>query len=336
MSGLHWTCVGVFLGGYLAGAQLAGAEEDSAGRAAAKPWNRGVSVDTREKARQHFLEGNRLFNVPLFAQAAEKYKEALALWQHPAFYYNLGIAQLNLVQPIEAYASLDRALLYGPDGLGEREYRQAREYLERLEQQLGHVVVACDEAGAEVTMDGRYLFTGPGRYQGVVAPGRHQVVASKQGRIPETAYIELSPGQRAELTLVLRAPDRIETERHGPAWVPWASMAAGAALISMGSYLDWRSSQALDDFDADFNQRCPRGCTDTEVPDLTSRLDSTETAKSVALGLYVGGGLVLAGSAALLYVNRERVVRTQVRDGGLSLAPVLRPDSVGITARSRF
>ena len=301
-----------------------------------KPWSRGVSMAQRRAARALFLEGNRFLQVPLFAQAADKYREALALWPHPAFHYNLAIAQLNLVQPIDAYESLARAMAYGPSALGEREHRQAEEYRRRLAQQLGRIAVACDEPGAEVTLDGQRLFTGPGRHEGVVLPGEHQVVARKPGRIPETRQLVLSPGERAEVALVLRRPDRVETTRYLPAWVPWLGVGAGAALLSAGGYMDRQSTQSLAKFDDTFDRQCPRGCTPGEVPALAVEIDRAEAQKQTALGLYIGSGLVLAGSAAMLYINRERVVRGEARAGALSLVPVVGPRTAGLAAWGRF
>ena len=42
-----------------------------------KPWNHGVPIATRQAARELFLEGNRLFYIPLYTRAAEKYLAAL-------------------------------------------------------------------------------------------------------------------------------------------------------------------------------------------------------------------------------------------------------------------
>lgn len=349
-----WTCMGLVLALMLAWFPAAHAQEageqsvpeagDTAadvpgnmpGSAADKPWNHGVNIEQRKRARALFLEGNRLLQVPLFAQAADKYKQALALWPHPAFHYNLAIAQLNLVQPIDAYESLLQAMQYGPEALGASEHAQAQEYRQRLEQQLGRVGVACDEPGAEVTLDGQRLFTGPGRYEGVVLPGEHQVVASRPGRIPETRQVVLSPGERTEIALVLRMPDRVETTRYLPAWVPWVGVGVGAALLSGGGYLDRQSSRSLAQFDATFDRQCPRGCTPGEVPALATEVEEAEAQKRMALGLYIGGSLVLAGSAALLYLNRERVVRSKTRPSALSLVPVLSPGAAGLAAWGRF
>jgi hypothetical protein len=37
-----------------------------------------------------------------------------------------------------------------------------------------------------VSLDGKELFMAPGRYEGVVEPGGHEVVARKPGRTPAT------------------------------------------------------------------------------------------------------------------------------------------------------
>ena len=47
-----------------------------------------------------FLEGNRLFKIPLFTRAAEKYIAAIEKWTHPALYFNLALTQLNLGQDL--------------------------------------------------------------------------------------------------------------------------------------------------------------------------------------------------------------------------------------------
>ena len=57
-----------------------------------RPWVEGVPQETRIAANRIFLEANSLMREGLFARAAEKYREALALWDHPGFHYNLAIA----------------------------------------------------------------------------------------------------------------------------------------------------------------------------------------------------------------------------------------------------
>ena len=304
--------------------------------AAEKPWNHGVSLATRQAASKLFDEGYRFLTIPLFARAAEKFQEALTLYQHPAIYFNLALAQLNLVQPVEAYESFGRAMTHGAEPIGDVPYGQAEEYRRRLEQQLGHVEVTCEQPGAAVTMDGRPLFTGPGRWQGVVVPGEHQILASADGFIPATERVVVSAGERSTTVLTLQRPMRSVTVRHMPAWIPWASLGLGATVLGVGGYFDRASNRSLAAFDDLVTGRCPRGCTPEIAPELPPRHASAERERHAALGFYLAGGVVLAGSAALLYMNRERVVSRAAVEDSVSFQPWLAPDSAGIAAQGRF
>jgi tetratricopeptide (TPR) repeat protein len=301
-----------------------------------KPWNRGVPMETRLRARALYHEGNSYLNIPLFAQAAEKYQEALALYPHPAIYFNLALAQLNLVQPVESYQSFARALEHGPGPLGEAHYRRGLQYVERLEQQLGRIEVTCDQPGAAVTMDGRPLFTGPGRWQGVVVPGEHQILASADGFIPATRRVVVSAGERGAIALMLQRPERTETERYLPAWIPWASLGVGAAVLGMGNYMQRRADRASDAFNRAFQGECPRGCEPDDAPEIQRGLDDAQSQRRNAVRLYVAGGAIVTLGAALLYINRERVVRREAREDELAVTPMFGPRTVGVHAWIRF
>ena len=64
-----------------------------------RPWAKGVSKERQEAAWEVFREGNALLKDSLFAKAADKYREALKSWDHPAIHYNLALALVNLDQP---------------------------------------------------------------------------------------------------------------------------------------------------------------------------------------------------------------------------------------------
>jgi tetratricopeptide (TPR) repeat protein len=301
------------------------------------PWGQGVPDADRDRAIAIFLEANVLLEDTLFGRAAAKYEEALKLWDHPAFHYNLALARIHLDQPIAAYENLEQAVRYGPEPLNSQDrYEHARRYLELLRNQLAHVEVTCDEPGAKVTLDGKPLFTAPGRQQVLVLPGGHQIVASAPDRIPVTEQPVLAPGQQATVALVLQRPARTVTERYMPAWIPWASLGLGAAVLGVGGYFDRASNRSLTAFDGLVTERCPRGCTPEIAPELAPRHASAERERHAALGFYLAGGVVLAGSAALLYINRERVVSRATDESSVSFQPWLAPDSAGIAAQGRF
>lgn len=302
----------------------------------ARPWVEGVPFEVRLEANRIFLEGNQLMREGLFLQATERYQTALAGWDHPGFHYNLAIAQINLDQPIAAYESLQRAVRYGAAPFGPDKLEQAESFLTLLRNQLAHVEVTCDEPGAKVTLDGKPLFTAPGRHQALVLPGGHQIVASAPGRIPATEQVVLAPGQRAAVALVLHKPERTVTVRYMPAWIPWASLGVGAAVLGVGRSVEQRADRKTADFNEAFHDKCPRGCEREEAPELYVRFDDARSEQRDALRLYMAGAAALTISAALLYVNRERVVRRDALEDTVSVNPMLMPDAAGISAQIRF
>jgi hypothetical protein len=316
-----------------------------------RPWAERVPEAGQNQARVIFARANQSMKDGLFAQAAAEYKETLALWDHPGAHYNLGLAQLSLDQPIEAYESLGKALRFGPAPLlGKEKYEQAQRHRERLEKQLARIEVVCEEEGAEVTLNGEHVFTGPGRYEAMVRPGGHQLVASKVARLTATELAVLSPGDHGRYELVLVLPPFMAAERRWAAWKPWVVVGAGAIVVAGASYLDYHSSQAFDRFDAEFDRLCRDGCPGDEVPRaLRDELAGTEREQRVAQVSYAVGGAVLITGVALVYANRERLVRRsgqerKERAARVSprpaidavLRPVFTPGLAGLQAELRF
>jgi hypothetical protein len=320
-----------------------GLSGDDATASEDRPWSKGVPLERRQAARAIFLEGNELIKDTLFARAADKYREAIELWDHPAFHYNLAIAQINLDQPIEAYRSLKQAMRHGEAPLGTNRFEQTRNYLKLLESQLARLEVICDEPGTEVSVDGKPWFVGPGRHEDLVRPGEHQLLASKTGRVPRAQKIVLSPGQVESIRLSTAALGDVVEERRWDAWKPWSVVGAGTAVILAGGVVHWRSAANFGDFDtrveelscsAD-DQPVTRGCkADQVTPDLKQTLDRARLQQRVAVSAYMTGGAILGTGLVLVYLNRAQVRETP--DTALSLHPLLSPSILGIGARVQF
>jgi tetratricopeptide (TPR) repeat protein len=325
-----------------AAAATGAADEDA-------PWNEGVDLDKRRAARAVFLEANTLARKRFFASAAAKYRQALELWPHPAFAYNLALAQLQLDQPIEAHASLERAVAHGPGPLGDR-YDQARQQIARIESELGSIEVTCAEPGARVMLDGKLVFTGPGTYRGVVRPGAHQVVAIRRGLSPVVEQPVVSPGEHGRVTLAFEYPETevIVRKRRWAAWKSYAVVGAGAALVLAGGALDWHSTRLFDAYDRDFLKACPPpdSC---ELPlGLEERRARAEREQRLAVIGYAAGGTALAAGAVLAWFGRERSHRERVRvapdsetgpaasAATSSVVPLIAPGVIGVNAGFRF
>jgi hypothetical protein len=173
-----------------------------------------------------------------------------------------------------------------------------------------------------------------------VSPGRHQLVATGPGLVPDTRQVAVSQGERVRHVL---APLPIEesmirTERRWAVWKPWAAVGASAVFFAGAAYFDHTSSQEFDRFDRAFSQRCGDGCGDAVVPAAwVEDLHRAETEQRIALTLYVTGGAVLATGAVLVFLNRERIIRVSADDAAdVALLPVLSPRGAGLSAAFRF
>ena len=196
----------------------------------------------------------RVSRVPLFAQAAEKYTTALSQWKHPGFYFNLALAQLNLGQEIEARENLEKALQHGEEPLGAEEFKEAQKQLQEVERQLGRIHISCQTPGAEVTMDGVTLFTGPGSYQGWAKAKTHELTAKKQGYLSEARRVTVSFGQLQDIELKLVTLSEAEdTSRRWATWKPWSVVAAGSAVAAAGGVLHALAFRNFNAYDKSFS-----------------------------------------------------------------------------------
>lgn len=306
-----------------------------------RPWSEGVPLEKRQRAYELFMEGNSIIKEGFFGKAADKYKEAAALWDHPAFHYNLGITQMNLDQLIDAYDRFLAARKHGPRPITKEKFDQAQKYLDMLRKQLGEIEVICNEPGAEVAVDGKPLFAGPGRQRVMVRPGGHRAEATKRGYLPGTEQIVLNPGDSKRVTVTPQLPEHLATVRRWPQWIPWAVAGAGAVVLAGAGVMDHRSSRLFDQFDAGFGVECPGyiGCQAGKVPiELRAQLDGARTWQWAARATYLVGGLAVTTSAALLFLNRERIVRERrpAETGDMSWHPMLTPQGAGVSAHLRF
>ena len=312
-----------------------------------RPWFHGTTEAQRKRGRDIFLEGNKLIAIPAYARAAAKFREAIEVWENPAFHYNLAIAQINLLQGQKAYQSLKKAIRFGAQPLGEDKHESALEFMRSLESQLSRVKVTCEQDGVIVTLDGKPLFACPGNYIGFMQPGAHQLVARKDGYNTENRELVGSPGEEVQVDLRLYKPDQVLTVRKWAAWKPWAVVAGGAALLAGSAYFDFSSSSGFDDFDGAFLERCPMGCQSDQIPvEFNDQLDSARGQQNIARITYTIGGLAMITGVALLYVNRERVIRIKGErpdaepapsiSERVSVTPVVTQTQVGISTSIDF
>jgi tetratricopeptide (TPR) repeat protein len=300
------------------------------------PWNKGVPQANRAAAREVFLEGNRLFKIPLFSRAVEKYSEALDKWKHPAFYFNLAIAQINLGQWLEARDNLEQAMKYGAEPLRADRFDEARKQLVEVEHHLGRIHVRCPTPGAEVTLDAVTLFTGPGQREIWVTASPHEVTAKKADYGTQARRVPVAPGAQETVDLSLR---KMVEDRPWSIWKPWAVVAAGAAVAAASGVVHGFSAHNFSAYDSGFGKLpcAAMGCNQQQIdqsdPQLSKRLDRARTEQRIAVGGYIAGGAIMAAGAALVYFNRPRLMeREDATSGasGVALVPMVSGDTLGV------
>jgi hypothetical protein len=301
-----------------------------------RPWAQGVSPEQQQAAMALFQSANALLKESVFVQAVEKYRAALETWKHPAIHYNLALALMNLDQPVEVHEQLVEALRYGPAPLENEKYEYARNYKTLMERQLARVDISCDTPGATVTMDGQTLFVAPGRYSGLVRPGAHSIVATKQGFLPTDQSRTLLPGETAALQLkMFTSDDLIEYRRKWAAWMPWVVAGAGVAVGAGSGWLHLQARDNLRLLDAGVTQ-CG-GCFLT--PSLDATLSRGNTYQTLAIGGYAVGGAALLTGAVLVYLNQPQPFRidpSQKKLEVVGVAPLIGGGTGGILTTFRF
>jgi tetratricopeptide (TPR) repeat protein len=307
------------------------------------PWSQGVPIADRAAARDLFREGNQLIRFLRPAKAVEKYEAALARWKHPAFHYNLALAQRSLDKEVEARASFERALRYGKEGLGEEEYQEAQKQLGELTRQLGRIRVTCRLAGAEVTLDGVTLFTGPGSYEGWAKATGHELTARKTGYMPVARQVTVSPGELQDVDLkLITLSEAADASRRWAVWKPWLVVAVGGAVAAAGGVLHRSASGNFDRFDRRVEQRCtvpepglPPGCPkdDPALRELDPILSRAERQRKIVMGSYIAGGSLITAGVLLLYLNRTRLETRGFSDqlaGTVGVIPLVSERTLGV------
>ncbi|HET9931607.1 MAG TPA: hypothetical protein VFQ35_12995 [Polyangiaceae bacterium] len=315
-------------------------KEDASGPSGAvnaRPWAQGISEPRQAAARARFQEANALLRDSAFANAAQKYAEALSEWDHPGIHYNMALALINLDRPLEVREHLKKATAFGAAPLDQARFDHAQSYLKLIENQLTPLTVQCDVPDAVVRFDDRQLFRGPGRFEGFVLPGEHLIRASKPGFEPTVYQRTLLPGKPMRLHLGLYTQGEL-TRKLLPGWVPTLVTGVGAAAGATGALLLLQADSKYKEYDHEISTRpeCENGCS----PDagLRALRDSAKRYRTLGTVLAVSGGTLLVGGVTLLIVNAAAAQRESPEelDRRMTWTAVVTPSYVGLSGGARF
>ena len=301
-----------------------------------RPWAENVAKDVQERANQQFATGNRALDEGDFGDAEEAFSAALELWNHPAIQYNLVLALIgNKGDPVRIYKALEQATRYGAAPLDPARFERAQEYQDIYGKQLARITLRCDEPDTKVTLDGKLVLTGPGRFEDVVTVGEHAISATKPGYIAINRTRILNPEDDERIDLVMyTVEDKTRYERRFAPWVPWTTAGGGLAVLAAGGALNYLSIQNRQKYNDLIELECPDGC-----PAGTVDSSLQDSANQQRIGAYVGyalGGVGVAVGVVMIFLNQPKKIVEIDDDERVSVVPFVSPGSVGATAAVRF
>jgi hypothetical protein len=272
-------------------------------KSATSPWSVGVSRAEQATASALFEEGNVLFAKQAHAAAIEKYRAALAHWNHPKIRYNLAVALVRLQRILEASEELSLALHYGASPFDDDAgYQDALGIQALVEKQIADLDVSC-RVGMRVTLDGKPWLTCPGSQHVRLLAGAHELVGEATGYLTLSRPLVLVGGVHVheELTPV-RLDDAVRVRYRHPRWLPWTVASSGAAVALAGVAVWFVGKSKMDRFENDLAVRCPAGC--VPPPDLESERTTARFERGISIGLLSVGGAALVTGVVWAIANR--------------------------------
>lgn len=277
------------------------------GQADPRPWAAGVTETRQERALELYVAGNLEFKESRYAQALAKYREAIQFWDHPAIRFNMAVCLIHLDQLLEAQDNLDRSLAYGDGPLGADMLASGLTYRKLIAAQLAQLHIRCEQHGAQVTVDGKLLFTGPGSADVSLLPGAHQVVVAKEGFLTASKTVVLAAGK--PVVQDIRHLERrvsLRMARRWAAWKPWTLVSGGVAALNVGVLTYVIGSNHIARYQTQI-ARCPDSCSDDLLAKLESERKRGEVEHVAAIVLLSAGASAVVAGVVGAVMNQPRL-----------------------------
>ena len=303
-----------------------------------KPWEVGVTPESRATALKLFRQGNELFAESKHKDAAKSYRDALAAWDHPRIHGNLVTALIYLDDPLRANQHLKQALKYGARPFAAHVHEQLVVSRKLLAGQLARVTIHCERRGVSVTIDGKDVLECPGSRIVSVIAGRHQVVGRKPGHVTFTDELTTIGGDSSSVQVELvPLAEAVRYERRWSTWKPWAVVGAGVAIAALGIPLRRASLSARNQYEREIDVNCPSGCETAEISNAIDDLRGrSKTFNRLEIGAYALGATVAMAGGILAYLNRERRIEVQESGEILSATALISQDLLGAAVHIAF
>jgi PEGA domain len=150
-----------------------------------------------QQAKVRWNEGKAFFDAGNFEAARVAFKQAYTIFPHPVFLQNLGEAELRSGRSVEAARHFE-AFLRTSSSASASQRELAKKSLKKAAENLGSVVIDTNADNAEIRVDDEVVGHSPlGALEWYVAPGKHVVVARKEGYLDgsEQVFVPAGPAK---------------------------------------------------------------------------------------------------------------------------------------------
>jgi tetratricopeptide (TPR) repeat protein len=271
------------------------AAPDSAAPAAAAP-----SEATIREASDHYEAGLALYADGEFKRAAIEFDRAYELVPNYRALYNIGQVRIQLHDYARAFKALKAYLKEGGDKIDAERRKSVSDDLEMLATRTATLAVDCNEAGAEILVDGEPAGTTPLAEPLLLDTGDHRVTVRKEGFDAREELITLASRDSQNLRMEIqktppnRAPVVVVAPQAPPedrtAWI-WGTWSATAMLAAGAAVTGGLGISAANDLD---HLRSTYGSTRDQLDSAQSRATTLLRTADI-----LGGAAIITGGVAL-------------------------------------
>jgi hypothetical protein len=280
-------------------------------------------------------EGLKLLDKGNADGALKKFDQAFTLVPSAKVQFNQGRAHEALGHDIEALSAY-QAFLDSPQKMPQVAREDAQRRVDRLRLRIAFLDVT-GPSGAEVLLDQAVKGTLPMTTAIALTPGLHEVRLQRDGQELHRQTLDARAGATINVNVVLQtqttvrepsatvvqpqapadnAPllrsDLPKSEAHDRSWIrttAWVTGGLAVGALVFGGIEQWRASSKANEFN-DYRQapqtgdgRCGEAAPEAGGGDCQSLLDASDSAQRVAVGAFITGAVLAAGSAGLFMLS---------------------------------
>ena len=288
--------------------------------AADEPWAAGVAQADQQRANQLFAEGNALFAQQAHAPALEKYRAAIALWDHPLIRFNMAVALIRLDRMLEAADAIASAKRFGPTPFKPEIYTQLLDYERVIQTRVGELEVSCTQDGAKIALDGKPWFSCPGTQKQRVLNGSHNVAGSHPAFLSKMIDVSVGAGTTTRVGVALVPLEQAIVEyRRYPRWVPWTVSGIGVTAMLVGFVALGDAANELEKYEETLVRECPEGCVlAVEHPELAAQRDAALAGGRLGNIVTLTGLVITSVGVVLFFMNTPQKRLPKVHVGPTS------------------